>query len=53
MHSLWVKLFGYVVHPSIPKDSPDLRVADVGSGTGYARLLMIALWSHLFALCTD
>lgn len=34
MHSLWVKLFGYVIHPSIPKDSPDLRVADVGSGTG-------------------
>lgn len=34
MHSLWVKLFGYVIHPSIPRDSPDLRVADVGSGTG-------------------
>ncbi|KUI58307.1 hypothetical protein VP1G_05593 [Cytospora mali] len=34
MHTLWTKIFGYVVHPKIPIDKPDLRVADVGTGTG-------------------
>lgn len=34
LHSLLVKLFGYVIHPAIPKDKEDLRVADVGTGTG-------------------
>ncbi|KAG6364263.1 hypothetical protein INS49_005862 [Diaporthe citri] len=34
LHSLWVKIFGYVIHPKIPKDGQDLRVADIGTGTG-------------------
>lgn len=34
MHTLWAKIFGYVVHPNIPTNRPDLRVADVGTGTG-------------------
>lgn len=34
LHSLWVKIFGYVIHPTIPKDGQDLRVADIGTGTG-------------------
>ncbi|RDW83798.1 class I SAM-dependent methyltransferase [Aspergillus mulundensis] len=33
-HYLWVELFGYHIHPSIPTDSPNLRIADVGTGTG-------------------
>lgn len=34
MHALWSKVFGYNVHPKIPTGRPDLRVADVGTGTG-------------------
>ncbi|KAJ0114058.1 hypothetical protein J7T55_007892 [Diaporthe amygdali] len=34
MHSFWTKVFGYTVHPKIPTNQPDLRVADVGTGTG-------------------
>lgn len=34
LHSLLVKLFGYVIHPTIPIDKEDLRVADIGTGTG-------------------
>lgn len=34
MHTLWTKIFGYTVHPKIPTDHPNLRVADVGTGTG-------------------
>ncbi|KAK2604077.1 hypothetical protein N8I77_007036 [Diaporthe amygdali] len=34
LHCLWVKIFGYVVHPKIPIQSANLRVADVGTGTG-------------------
>ncbi|CAJ2505409.1 Uu.00g128030.m01.CDS01 [Anthostomella pinea] len=34
MHTLWAKIFGYLIHPKIPTGSPDLRVADVGTGTG-------------------
>lgn len=34
MHTLWCKIFGYVVHPKIPISRSDLRVADVGTGTG-------------------
>lgn len=34
MHTLWTKIFGYAIHPKIPKDKADLRVADVGTGTG-------------------
>ncbi|KNG82022.1 hypothetical protein ANOM_010255 [Aspergillus nomiae NRRL 13137] len=33
-HYLVVQLFGYRIHPSIPTQSPDLRIADVGTGTG-------------------
>lgn len=34
MNSLWTKVFGYLLHPKIPTDSPDIRIADVGTGTG-------------------
>lgn len=34
MHTLWSKIFGYNIHPKIPTSRPDLRVADVGTGTG-------------------
>ncbi|KAI0201102.1 UMTA methyltransferase family protein [Astrocystis sublimbata] len=34
MHFLWTKLFGYIVHPKIPTEAANLRVADVGTGTG-------------------
>ncbi|KAK6838348.1 hypothetical protein RU639_000664 [Aspergillus parasiticus] len=33
-HYLAVQLFGYRIHPSIPTKNPDLRIADVGTGTG-------------------
>lgn len=36
MHHIWTKMFGYNVHPHIPTNKPGLRVADVGTGTGYA-----------------
>lgn len=36
-HYLVVQLFGYRIHPSIPvKNVSNLRIADVGTGTGYA-----------------
>ncbi|KAL4942728.1 hypothetical protein BDV06DRAFT_235246 [Aspergillus oleicola] len=33
-HYLWIELFGYHIHPSIPTDHAKLRIADVGTGTG-------------------
>ncbi|KAH8432922.1 uncharacterized protein LDX57_010555 [Aspergillus melleus] len=33
-HYLWVRLFGYLLHPSIPTENPCLKVADIGTGTG-------------------
>ena len=34
-HYIWKKEFPWVVHPSIElKGRPDLRIADVGCGTG-------------------
>lgn len=33
---MWVQLFGYHLHPSIPVDaSSTVRIVDVGTGTGY------------------
>ncbi|KAK8022824.1 hypothetical protein PG993_013591 [Apiospora rasikravindrae] len=34
MHHHWVKDFGYLIHPSIPTQGENLKVADIGSGTG-------------------
>ncbi|KAJ2985775.1 hypothetical protein NUW58_g5352 [Xylaria curta] len=34
MHTLWTRSSGYVIHPTIPTDNPELYVADVGAGTG-------------------
>ncbi|OTB02026.1 hypothetical protein M426DRAFT_322986 [Hypoxylon sp. CI-4A] len=34
MHHVWTKFFGYSIHPSIPTAEANLRVADVGTGTG-------------------
>ena len=34
-HFIWKKSFPWVVHPSVSlEDRPDLRIADVGCGTG-------------------
>ncbi|CZT23716.1 uncharacterized protein RCC_09430 [Ramularia collo-cygni] len=33
-HYLWREIFGYLIHPSIPTGAPDLKIADVGTGTG-------------------
>ncbi|KAI1496242.1 S-adenosyl-L-methionine-dependent methyltransferase [Biscogniauxia marginata] len=33
-HYLWRQLFGYLTHPKIPTDNPNIRIADVGTGTG-------------------
>ncbi|RAL00867.1 uncharacterized protein BO80DRAFT_425262 [Aspergillus ibericus CBS 121593] len=33
-HYLWVELFGYHLHPDIPLQNPDLKIADVATGTG-------------------
>ncbi|KAI8944152.1 UMTA methyltransferase family protein [Xylaria longipes] len=34
MHHIWTKIFGYNIHPRIPTENANLRVADVGTGTG-------------------
>ncbi|KAI0173628.1 hypothetical protein GGR52DRAFT_543820 [Hypoxylon sp. FL1284] len=33
-HQLWRKLFGYNIHPKIPRNGGKLKIADVGVGTG-------------------
>ena len=35
MHHIWTKIFDYTLHPRIPTESANLRVADVATGTGY------------------
>ena len=35
-HHLWKEQMGYVLHPSIPVDRSDLKIADVATGTGYS-----------------
>ncbi|KAL3448774.1 hypothetical protein BJX65DRAFT_306779 [Aspergillus insuetus] len=32
-HSLWTKIFGYLLHPCIDTSPPALTIADVGTGT--------------------
>ncbi|PSN72074.1 hypothetical protein BS50DRAFT_607536 [Corynespora cassiicola Philippines] len=32
-HYLWIQLFGYLTHPKVSLKSPNLRIADVGTGT--------------------
>ncbi|KAJ0424604.1 hypothetical protein BJY00DRAFT_309029 [Aspergillus carlsbadensis] len=32
-HSLWTKIFGYLLHPCIDTSSPTLTIADIGTGT--------------------
>ncbi|KAI0521231.1 UMTA methyltransferase family protein [Xylaria bambusicola] len=34
IHHLWTRSSGYVIHPAIPIKDTDLRVADIGAGTG-------------------
>jgi hypothetical protein len=47
-HYLVVQLFGYRIHPSIPvKDVSNLRIADVGTGTGYVTVEFVdGSYSH-------
>ncbi|KAI0101405.1 S-adenosyl-L-methionine-dependent methyltransferase [Nemania sp. FL0031] len=33
-NSRCTNLFGFIIHPKIPTDAPNLRVADIGTGTG-------------------
>lgn len=33
-HKLWIDIFGYLLHPDIPISKPDLKLADIGTGTG-------------------
>ncbi|MCJ1252157.1 hypothetical protein MMC30_009396 [Trapelia coarctata] len=33
-HYLWKQMFGYLLHPSIDTSSENLKVADIGTGTG-------------------
>ena len=35
-HFLFKESFDYNLHPDIPVDKPDLKIADIGTGTGYA-----------------
>jgi hypothetical protein len=37
-HYIWKDMFGYSLHPTIPRDQKSLKVADVGTGTGYTHL---------------
>ncbi|KAI1178722.1 hypothetical protein F4777DRAFT_536530 [Nemania sp. FL0916] len=40
-HYLWKGLLGFLLHPEIPTEAPNLRVADVATGNG--------IWLHDFA----
>ena len=33
-HYIWVGMFGYLLHPDIPYSEENLRIADIGTGTG-------------------
>ncbi|KAI0842967.1 hypothetical protein F5Y06DRAFT_256565 [Hypoxylon sp. FL0890] len=33
-HYLWKEIFGYSLHPKIPREGKSLKIADVGTGTG-------------------
>ncbi|XDG05653.1 hypothetical protein ABKA04_005268 [Annulohypoxylon sp. FPYF3050] len=37
MHHIWTRIFGYNIHPKVPSEAANLRVADVGTGTGIWR----------------
>lgn len=37
-HSLWTQMFGYLLHPDIDTTNKDLKIADVGTGTGYVNV---------------
>lgn len=34
-------LSGYLLHPSIPVGNPDIRIADIATGTGYKDFLFL------------
>ena len=34
-HYLWKETLGYLLHPSIASDGPDLSIADIGTHNGY------------------
>lgn len=38
-HYLWKDGIDYLLHPSIPTDVEDLRVAEIGVGTGYETII--------------
>ena len=42
-HFLWKEQLGFLVHPSIQVARPDVKVADIGTGTGYVCFDFITL----------
>lgn len=43
-HYLWKDQTGFLLHPTIPLDGrPNLKIADVGTGTGYANTMFFPL----------
>ena len=37
-HYLWKDQTGYLIHPSVPLSNPNIKIADIGTGTGYEAL---------------
>jgi 2-polyprenyl-3-methyl-5-hydroxy-6-metoxy-1,4-benzoquinol methylase len=53
-HFIWKKSFPWVVHPSVSLEGREnLRIADVGCGTGLASLTSLSLASHQSELLAD
>ncbi|TGO48570.1 hypothetical protein BOTNAR_0468g00040 [Botryotinia narcissicola] len=48
-HFLIKEVCGYLVHPSIPTNQTDLRIADVATGTGLELCLLTKLASRIWA----
>jgi hypothetical protein len=36
-HYIWKETMGYILHPSIDTSNENIRIADIGTGTGYVR----------------
>ena len=43
------QLCGYLLHPTIPTQSPNIRIADIGTGTGYPPSRVICHWNSTFS----
>ncbi|KAA8651683.1 hypothetical protein EYZ11_009283 [Aspergillus tanneri] len=47
-HALWTQMFGFLLHPDIDIINKDLKIADIGTGTG---AWLTDLASHLPSTC--